>query len=341
MSPTRTIAVVGAGLAGLRAAECLLAAGAHVTLLEKSRGPGGRCATRHSSVGPFDHGAAAFAATQPTFRSALAAARAEGLLREADPAARLLPAPGAQAAVFAGQPFMNAWPQVLAARLGQAGLQLLREATVRELQPQPGGGWRLALAEAAASEALGGRIFDTVLLAVPAEQAVPLLAPHDTVLAAPLAACRSEACITLMSAWPETAPSRGPGLLQPADGPLARLIRQPGADGRARWVAHARADWSLAHIDESPEALQGPMVEALRQALGAQAPAGLPPHAVVHRWRYAQQGRPAAGACGWSAARRLGSCGDAWQGSASEAPRDGVERAWLSGEALAGRVLAD
>ena len=58
-----------------------------------------------------------------------------------------------------------------------------------------------------------------------------------------------------------------------------------------------------------------------------------PLHAVAHRWRYAQVRVP----FGWNAPLRLGACGDAWHadGDAASLPPDGIERAWLSGRALA------
>lgn len=343
MTP-QTIAVVGAGLAGLQVAARLLDTGLQVTLLEKSRGPGGRCATRRSPVGPFDHGAAAFQARTPAFRAAVAEAAAQGLLQAAPAGQRLLdPEPSGRPA-WRGAPFMNAWPQALRERLVGRGLRLLTEATVRGLQREAAG-WQLVLAEETARAALGDARFEAVLLAVPAEQAVPLLQPHDPAQAAALAACPSAACITLMAAWPAAQPG-GPGLLRPAAGPLALAFRQDAFDAGAvgcaptRWTAHARADWSLSAIDTPAEALLAPMLQALKEALGDAAPDATPVHAVVHRWRYAQMLQPAAGPCGWSAARGLGSCGDGWQGtSLADLPLDGLERAWLSAQALADRVL--
>ncbi|MDG1899671.1 MAG: FAD-dependent oxidoreductase, partial [Phycisphaerales bacterium] len=53
----RSIAVVGAGPAGLVAAQRLSSAGHDVVVLEKSRGVGGRTSTRRSdSEVRFDHG---------------------------------------------------------------------------------------------------------------------------------------------------------------------------------------------------------------------------------------------------------------------------------------------
>ncbi|MFQ6540261.1 FAD-dependent oxidoreductase [Aphanothece stagnina] len=51
------IAVVGAGMAGLAAARALQAQGFAVTVFEKSRGFGGRCATRWIGDYRFDTGA--------------------------------------------------------------------------------------------------------------------------------------------------------------------------------------------------------------------------------------------------------------------------------------------
>jgi predicted NAD/FAD-dependent oxidoreductase len=60
-------------------------------------------------------------------------------------------------------------------------------------------------------------------------------------------------------------------------------------------------------------------------------------HAVADRWRYAEVTLAPAAACGWDDALALGVCGDAW--SAGDG-RAGVERAWHSGHALAGKLLA-
>ncbi|NDH45714.1 MAG: FAD-dependent oxidoreductase, partial [Actinobacteria bacterium] len=54
------VVVIGAGLAGLCAARDLVDAGHLVTVLEKSRASGGRCATRRIGNAVFDHGAQFF-----------------------------------------------------------------------------------------------------------------------------------------------------------------------------------------------------------------------------------------------------------------------------------------
>jgi renalase len=70
----RTIAVVGAGLAGLSCAQALLQAGHTVHVFDKARGPSGRMSTRRADDehGPWqcDHGAQYFTARDHAFKAA-------------------------------------------------------------------------------------------------------------------------------------------------------------------------------------------------------------------------------------------------------------------------------
>jgi predicted NAD/FAD-dependent oxidoreductase len=62
------IIVIGAGIAGLMAANLLQKGGAHVTVLERSKSVGGRLATRRIGPGRADHGAQFFTVRTPEFR---------------------------------------------------------------------------------------------------------------------------------------------------------------------------------------------------------------------------------------------------------------------------------
>jgi renalase len=64
-----SVIVVGAGLSGLNAAKQLSKHGLDFLILEKSRGVGGRCATRRIQNISFDHGAQFFTAHKPFFKS--------------------------------------------------------------------------------------------------------------------------------------------------------------------------------------------------------------------------------------------------------------------------------
>lgn len=74
--------VVGAGLAGLSAAGRLAAAGHDVAVFERSRGPGGRMATRRIGAATFDHGAQFFTVRSPELERLVGEWSADGLVRE-------------------------------------------------------------------------------------------------------------------------------------------------------------------------------------------------------------------------------------------------------------------
>ena len=64
------VAIIGAGLSGLVVAQRLQSS-ADITIFEKSRGVGGRMATRYAGDFEFDHGAQFFTARTDAFKSFL------------------------------------------------------------------------------------------------------------------------------------------------------------------------------------------------------------------------------------------------------------------------------
>lgn len=74
------VLIVGAGLAGLMAANRLQAAGRSVLVLDKGRGVGGRLATRRIGPGRADHGAQFFTVREPEFAAFVAEWKAQGLV---------------------------------------------------------------------------------------------------------------------------------------------------------------------------------------------------------------------------------------------------------------------
>ena len=67
------VVIVGAGLAGLLLARELQTRGRRPVLLEKSRGPGGRLATKRVEGVVFDQGAQFFTARTPRFAAEIEA----------------------------------------------------------------------------------------------------------------------------------------------------------------------------------------------------------------------------------------------------------------------------
>ena len=79
---TYDVAIIGAGIAGVAAAKQLQLDGVSTVVLEKSRGPGGRAATRRLNGRPADHGAQFFTARSREFRAQVEKWCASGICRE-------------------------------------------------------------------------------------------------------------------------------------------------------------------------------------------------------------------------------------------------------------------
>jgi hypothetical protein len=262
---TARVAVVGAGVAGLTAARALADVGLAVTVIEKSRGLGGRLATRRTDFGPVDHGA-------PGVPRDLGAVLGAFDWPAGPPDANAVSAPG-----------MSILLKPLA-----DDLEVLSERTVAALTPGAGG-WHLADAE---DRALRPEGFDAVILAIPASQAAALLAGPLPAMAATVGQARMDPLWTLILALPDGAGLPEGGLLALTE-PLALAIPQaakPGAVGaRGRWAVHADAAWSAAHVDLPKDDAARVMWEAFRTQTGARAD---PLLAAAHRWRHARVSRP-------------------------------------------------
>jgi len=331
------VAVIGAGIAGAACAASLQRSGVRVSVFDKSRGSGGRMATRRLTYADpsgqavaveFDHGAPFFTAQHPRFRALARRALSVGCVARWQPRVYAdWPAPPLQDG-YVGAPTMSAL-----CRHVLAGVTLHLEQTVRRLQ-RNAEGWQVVVDGGAT---LGP--FDHVMVALPAPQAALLLAGHRDEWADQLAGRLARACWTLMAVtpdmdWPWDA-------AQFARGPLDWVIRndrKPGRQappGQATWVAHASAAWSAQHLEDDPRAV----TQDLRAALAAVLPPGQDPRnwpcTAVHRWRHAVPvAMPDDGAeCWWDPALGLGVCGDVAGGGT-------VESAWRSGDELADTVLA-
>jgi predicted NAD/FAD-dependent oxidoreductase len=335
------IGVIGAGIAGLTVAAELAASGHQVAMFDKSHGPGGRCATRRSVVGTFDHGVPGFSTTTAAFRVQVAAWQQAGWVfgdgTTVGMAAGDAPQQPTASSIY-GVPSMNALARQLAAQL-HADVTLHTDCQVNAIEPSTaGGGWRLRLSEGNTHTTR----FDAVVVAVPAEQATALLAP-DAALADAMRHTRSDPCWTLMAAWARPLPAALETRLSgDAHSVLLMARRDDVRGGRtheagvaSRWVLHATPQWTLQHLEAPTEMVIPKLLRAFESIVGA----GLEPplHAVAHRWLYAQVRTPRSEPFGWNEALRLGACGDAWhaRGDPRSTAPEGIERAWLSGNALA------
>ncbi|HYW55679.1 MAG TPA: FAD-dependent oxidoreductase [Polaromonas sp.] len=321
----RHYAVVGAGIAGIACARTLVQAGHRVTVFEKSRGPGGRMATRHSEFGGFDHGTQYFTVRDARFEKALASA--SGLVRPwsantvriLDEAGRVVAsALPPKEAHWVATPGMNALVKQWALPLGVAGALALETEVIRmeadKLHPDR---WQMQTeGPGAASQVYSG--FDAVVLAVPAPQAHALLlsSQQGKTLMPALSGINIAPCWTLMLAFPQalqpTLPHLGPHWNAARSTHhritwLARESSKPGRGAIERWTVQASPEWSQKHLEDDAERVKAKLLKAFTEVTGIRAQ---PSHAVVHRWRYAQTTEPLGQPFLWDAKSRIGSCGD-------------------------------
>jgi renalase len=327
------VAVVGGGMAGVVCARTLVQAGHRVTLLEKSRGFGGRMATRRTEFGGFDHGTQYFTVRDKRFDTALrnnatAVVRpwSASTVRVLDEFGHVLAsAPPPTEPHFVASPGMSAlvnlWAQPLAQPQLHGGLlaRALLDTHVSRIERDAlhASQWQLRAEDAqGGQQVLGG--FDRVVLAMPHPQI------HDLLLTSGLAPDLRQTltpvhvapCWTLMVAYPQ---AMQPGL--PHLGPqwnaarsthhriswLARESSKPGRDPIERWTVQASPEWSERHLEDDDERVKAKLLKAFTEVTGIRAQ---PPHAAVHRWRYAQTTEVLGKPFLWDAKSRIGACGD-------------------------------
>ncbi|MEW4528421.1 FAD-dependent oxidoreductase [Maioricimonas sp. JC845] len=326
-SPQERVAVIGAGLSGLVCARMLADSGCDVTVFEKSRGVGGRMATRRSeSELQFDHGAQFFTVRDERFRRFIDGCIVDGLV-----------APWTGRIVTLGRGWLEASPRNscrfvaipgMPAICRQLGSALdIRFETAAAPPRFDGTVWHL---EDSAGTPLGA--FDWLVASAPAPQTADLLE------AAPRLAERARR-VSMSGCW---------AVMLAFDGPLdagfdaafvrhsplswvARNASKPGRDAdRETWVLHASPEWSDAMMDADRLQVLSELMAEFWKVTGLRQEVAT--HVAVHRWRYALPTEPLEDRFLFDPELRVGACGDWCNG-----PR--VEGAFLSGLSLAGRIL--
>jgi predicted NAD/FAD-dependent oxidoreductase len=321
----RHVAIIGAGVAGLSAARMLHDHGHTVTVFEKSRGLGGRAATRRYEDIEFDHGAQYFTARDPVFVRAVESWLEQGVITEWH--CRIGRVDGDaieprhdQPPRYVAQPGMSSLGRYLA-----KGLEVRRG--VRVAEPRfTDDRWRLT---DDAARPLGD--FDALIVATPAPQTKDLLRPASARLADIAGEVVYDPCWAVMAQF-ETPQDIGFDGLFFDDGVLSWAANNASKPGRAgfTWVVHGAAAWTRTHIDASADEVAQELAAHLCATLHLDTAALQAVSA--HRWLYSLARQPLDVGALWEKDQRLAVCGDWCAGSR-------IEGAFLSGQAAAGRLL--
>jgi hypothetical protein len=325
---TAPIAIIGAGIAGLSAAQALHATGQSVQLFDKSRGSGGRMSSKRSEIGALDLGAKFFTAREPSFAAAVSHWQACGWVAPWTPSLYRLDGGALVRAAegptrWVGTPRMSSLTRGLLGELPARFDCRITEVFRGERH------WTLADADGNSHGP-----FSQVIVAAPAPQAAALLS------AAPRLATAA-ASVAMQPVWAVAlgfaeALATDAECIEARDDTFDWLLRNSRKPGREQavdsWVLQASAQWTRADLDASRDEVIERLTGAFAERIGCTLPA--PSFALAHRWLYALPAQPHP----WTALEDshigLHACGD-WCLSAD------VEGAWLSGQAAARAALAN
>lgn len=339
-SSPHDIVIIGAGIAGLTAARELTRLGHAPLVVERSKGIGGRCATRRVDGQPVDHGVFFIHAQSAALRRELAAVpatprpgwpvRTDG---EGTPCRPDAFSTGGYRVAF--EEGVNAFAKHLA-----YGLRVQTDTPITALTVPsvPGSMWRI---RTGGGEEITTR---TLVFALPPSNVRDLLATSGALppalagLPPLLDLAPSVACATVIARYPADAPRPAWDVNYPDATSRVQSIghdsskRAPGAV--LTLVIQARASWSRASIDQPVEAWARALLDEAARLHGTWM--GRPASFQGHAWRKAR----VAPGCELSqtvlldlgAGVRLGCAGDAFH------PAGGVEGAYLSGLQLAARL---
>jgi hypothetical protein len=343
---THDVIIVGAGVAGLTLARALREAGLSTVVLERSRGVGGRCATRRVEGQPVDHGVAFLHGRDPRFVDDLEAA-AEGTPVRGWPL--LVDGQGmpCQPEAFDHGEVRLAYREGLSRfpkHLARGTEVWLNTRVVRlRLKPARSGERRGTVeVEVETGEWLAAGV---VALAMPVPQATRLLESLSARVG-PIAECRPllalvhmAASATLIARYPESAPRPPWDASYPEAARSVHAIfhdsAKRGGGAALTLVIQGRPSFSARALDMGPDRWTEELLAEAADLLGGWAaePEALQPHL----WRHArvhhtsELAAPLLLALDNDAA--LGLCGDCFSVAA------GLEGAYLSGLSLAAKII--
>lgn len=314
----------------------LAKAGCEVYVYEKSRGVGGRAPTRwlDRECDPplgFDHGTQYFHAESSSFKKLVLEAQKVGAVAPwighvVNLAYGVATDHTVESARWVGTPGMASFCKYLA-----TGLNIKTESRVLRLS-RDDRKWRLALQGPEDREIETDTLYDYVICAAPAEQSSQLLSNASQEAALLADSVTSSVTWSAMLTFGErlALPYDAAFVIDSPLGWISRDSSKPGRASGERWVLHATADWSEAHVNEPNEAIADRLVDVFHSVVGLYEQ---PEIAKVHRWLYSIPINPLSHGYRFDQELGLGICGD-WIANGN------VESAFESGFELAQTLKA-
>ena len=326
MGKMPSVAIIGAGLAGLTCGTALKGLVEKVTIFEKNVFPGGRINRFRAGEYEFNNGAQYFTVNNPLFWNIVSAWQTQGFVRPWDgwivelQKGQVINSDMATQR-FVGVPRMQTVAENLARQC-----ELVTSANISELERQDEGSWRLFNDR---GDYLGA--YDIVIIATPAHQVADLCRPVTAI-------CDAADKVDMTVCWsgmfafekPLDIPYDAAFVL---DSPLSWISRYQFTDAANDadcWVLHASPEWSQQYAASFRGRVMHALLDAFWEAtdLSAEKPVS----AGVQCWKQALPINPIDEDSLFDDSQAIGACGD-W----CTAPR--IEGAVLSGFSMADRIM--
>ncbi len=281
----KKIAIIGAGLSGLTLA-LMLNKKADVTVFEKSRGIGGRMATRYSDHYEFDHGAQYFTAKNKAFQSFLKPYIEQDIIMDWKPNLVTFTADGIKPRAsnhpsYIATPRMNSLAKEMAKQLDVIG-----ETHIEHLK-RADGNWLLIDKN---KKQYGS--FDYVITAIPSHQVIALM-PDNFAYREQITNTKMDACFSLMLGFKEKIDLNFDGAFveESSIGWMSlnssKALRPTGFS----MMIQSHNQWAEAHVEDDKEKVHQALLKEASRLTGHDLAKA--DHQVLHRWLYASTSKPA------------------------------------------------
>lgn len=304
----KSVAVIGGGIAGIGAARLLAAGGLRVVVFDKSRGLGGRCATKRWKGHSVDHGAQYFTMRDADFTNVVRMACGADLLEIRSPIVdelgQVLPNE---------ERFFHAQGNSRLARALAEGLDVRTGVTI----------------EAVENRRVGGEVFDFILSTAPWPQTSKLAGVPC--LQNPYAPCL--ALLLLYEGERVGATGQRYAISDRSGHPLAWSACENHKPGRVSagftvMVVHSSEAFSCARLEDDPVGWAEELRSLTEERWGIPSTAFRAMH--PHRWRYARIAEKI----------KIPIMPEGWHFAGDLLTESRVEGAWLAGCEVARRILS-
>ena len=271
----KNIAIVGAGMCGITCANYLFSKGFEVTIFEKSRGLGGRIATRRiNSDLSVDHGAQYITTITPAFKKYLDLCVYEGFAEHWSPIgmdAKYLK----QNEIFVGTPGMSNLLKLHAQKLNIKFSS--RVETITRIDKK----WLVSLENSEFKQ-----LFDIVIFAIPSYQVKEII-PQEKVLVEELSAVVIDPCWSLILITKNTLSTNSYNRFYNND--ISLIVYNASKPKRNKvsnsYIIHTSSEWTRRNLSLETHEAELKIINLLENQLNEKIETE---YLKAHRWLYAQ-----------------------------------------------------